>query len=386
MFGTKKYTRIKIWWNGWRDARKGYPANGAGQPSQYIKELIDACEYQLAEIAKKWSKEEKKLCAEYHKAFNRYEGGKNELDPAEKKLAKAEAAYENAEAKLDDLEHVSPQKGWYIVFCIFLILAEFPINYIVFDLFGEAKWLSMLMGVLICFSLPWAAHTTGMALKVGIKGNPVVISKVVATIVIVCGVLGGIAYIRQGFFNGNEIQEVLDIQLNDNVVITLFFLINGLAFLICMWTSYNAHPKDPKSFNDIIRKHKTARENTKKTLNLFLRAKSELEQASKVLDDIISKRKNGFEMAQNEALKIMKIWDNDIRYYCKVNIRHRKDRNEPACLNLKTAYSIPENLQGLKWDWDKEMITSKHGRPAADAEQPPVSETPETLRELKAVR
>lgn len=359
MFKTIRYTRANGWWNGWRDGLKNYPEKDARHPAQYVRELMDACDNQLAGLGKTWKQGEEKLNAEYHKAFDNEQKSDEALIQAEDSNQTAATTYEDAKAELDDLEHVLPSKKWYIVLFTFLTLAEFPINSFVFELFGEARWLTMIMSALLCFGIPWAAHIAGKALKEGLRNDRVIAIKFVIMLMMIAGLLTGIAYLREKFFQGSEIQQILGIEMNVSIVTMLFFLINGTVFLIAMWTSYSAHPRDPKTFHTILRKYREAESEYNLTQRQLAGAKEGQERAANRLHDVISKRKNGFEKMRSEATEIMKSWNNHIRYYCKINIRNRTDGREPVSFQSEPVYKIPEGLQTLEWDWDEEMVTSK---------------------------
>lgn len=360
MLGRIKYTRLKGCWNGWRDGCKNYPAQDARHPAQFVRELMDACENQLARLGKSWKQEEEKLNADYHKAFDSNRTSEQTLKQAEERNQNAIQTYEDSKADLDYLEHVSPSKKWYFVLFSFLTIAEFPINSFVFELFGEARWLTMIMSVLLCFGIPWAAHIAGKALKEGLRNDRVIAIKFVVMLMMISGLLAGIAYMREKFFEGSEVQQVLGIDMNVSIVTMLFFLINGTVFLIAMWTSYSAHPRDPKTFHTILRKYREAESEYNLTQRQLAGAKEEKERAANRLHDVISKRKNGFEKMRNEAVEIMKSWNNHIRYYCKINIRNRTDGCEPVSFYTEPVYKIPEGLQKLEWDWDEEIIGLNH--------------------------
>ncbi|MBE0427249.1 MAG: hypothetical protein IBX72_11480 [Nitrospirae bacterium] len=355
MLGKIRYTRLKIWWNGWSDGRKNYPEKDARHPAQYVRELMDACENQLARLGKNWKQSEEKLDAEYHKAFDNNQKTDEALKQAEDRNQGAATAYEGAKSELDYLEHVSPSRKWYIVFFTFITLSEFPINSFVFELFGEARWLTMIMSALICFCIPWAAHITGKALKEGLRNDRVIATKFIVMGLMIIGLLTGISYMREKFFEGG-VQQILGIEMDVRIVTMLFFLINGTVFLIAMWTSYTAHPRDPRTFHTILRKYREAKKQFTMAERQLGEAEKEQERATNRLHDVISIRKNGFEKMRNEAVEVIKSWDNHIRYYCKINVRYRKDGSEPVSFHAEPVYKIPEGLQKLEWGWDDEII------------------------------
>ncbi len=368
MINTTYYTRLKALYNGWRDGRRNYTSPDADTPSQYVREMKNACEHQLAHLAEKWKEQDKKLFAEYRTCKEHLDISERSLDETQRDNNEAREKLDLATRALDNLEHVSPGKRWYIVFFIFITLVEFPINSIIFDIFGEARWLTMLMAASICFTLPWAAHIAGKALKEGLVRNRVVTAKFSIMLVLVVALLGAFAYMRERFLTGMEAQKFLGASVDQNMMTILFFLINGFVFLIALWTSYSAHPKDPVTFERILKSYDLAKQLEKETYERTRKAETACKKASQDLNDAISKRKNSFEKTQNEADAISQGWNSLIHHYYKVNVRHRRDGKEPPSFHGDTTYRIPKDIEALDWDFlqNRNGSTRSHDRDMDD--------------------
>jgi len=387
MFGIKRYFTLKIWFNAWRDARKDYPSSETGNLPHFIIELKTACECQLARLAAFWNEQEKRLMGEYQKAFERRQRALGSVKQIETRLKEARALLEDCKYDLDNLEALSPGRTGYVLFFIFLLVTEMPVNYIVFQVFGEPMYMTVLMSSLLCFILPWSAHLMGMTLKEGLNRNPVRWIKVISCLILTAGLLGAIAYVRQGFFNGSSVQDFLGIRLDQDTITVLFFSINSLAFLTATWTSYCAHPSNPQTYRNILAHYTDAQKNVHETEKLLEGAVSELELASNELNDIISRRLKGFHQTRDKAVSIIKNWDNDVRYYFKVNVRHRRDKKDPVSFHNEIDYFVSSTLESLDWDWTKEMITSLHETHGLSADQKETTALkPLWKKELKAVQ
>ena len=92
MINTTYYTRLKALYNGWRDGRRNYPAPDAATPSQYVREMKNACEHQLAHLAEKWKEQDKKLFAEYRTCKEHLDISERFLMGSKETIMKPEAA------------------------------------------------------------------------------------------------------------------------------------------------------------------------------------------------------------------------------------------------------------------------------------------------------
>jgi hypothetical protein len=101
--------------------------------------------------------------------------------------------------------------------------------------------MTYVMSALLCFIIPWTAHIVGTQLKEGIGG--VAAAKLVISLVLIIGTLLGIAYLREKYFEGTAIQEILGIEMDVRIVTLLFFCVNILIFIVTTWTAYaSTHP------------------------------------------------------------------------------------------------------------------------------------------------
>jgi hypothetical protein len=357
---SKNVSTFEVFWNARKDGKRNIPAPDSQNHPPFIKSIIDTGQRHVDEIGRKWEEEDKKLNGQYQNAFDKKRMAEQDYEEAQTRKSEAVERHKEAELNLQNLEHVSPGRKGYWLFFIFLMLAEFPINSFVFELFGEAKWLTYLMSLLICFAIPYSAHIAGMDLKSGVGKSKVITIKFIIMMVVVICLLLSIAYMREKFFEGAKAQEILGIEMDYRLITTLFFLINGFVLLIAMWTSYNAHPKDPKTFHMILNEYEKARKNEVESLQKFEMAKKRLEQANDALNIIISNRQNGFNARQNEANEYIDICNNVVNYYRTKNLQCRLDKASPKCFEKEIEIRFPDSLKELLWDWDLKMVTSSH--------------------------
>jgi hypothetical protein len=345
----KKISNFEVRWNARKDGKRNIPASASEEHPPYVKSIIDIGQRHVDEIARLWEEQEKTLEGQYRNAVDKKNIAEVDLEKAEVEKETAEARFMGTEADLRNLEHVSPGKKWYWVFFIFLIIVEFPINSFAFQIFGESIWLTILLSLLICFAIPYSAHMAGMELKSGVSKSKTVTIKFFFMIFIVVGILITIAYMREKFFEGAKPQEVLGVELDNRIITLLFFLINGLVFLIAMWTSYNAHPKDPKTYHTLLTDYDNARKNKIESFRKYQVAKEAMEKANETLNNITAKRKNGFDARQNEAYEYVDRCRNTINYYRTKNLQIRPDNTTPRCFEKDIVIKFPNSLEKLDW-------------------------------------
>lgn len=346
-----RYSIQKARRQGKLDAKKGRPLLNQTEFPQYIKKLLDVAEEEISRLAQDWEEKDKKLKADFCNAKFEMEEAEKARNKAREDFKSIESEFKETRKGLDKLEHVFPEKKIYWMVFWFLVLGEFPLNAIVFNLFGEAKMLTYLMAAVICFILPWGAHLTGTFLKQGLFKDKVTTTKFIIDIVIVFGVLVGIAYLRTNFFEASEVQKILNIEMSIFVTSCIFFFINALIFAVAATTSYFAHPRDPVTYRNIKWRFTEAFNNLKKSGASLRNIEVEYQRAVNKLELITSLREQSFDKQINKIPEIKNSCEIHIRAYTGINLRYCPKNEYPKCLKRKPVFEpLPKSLSILDWD------------------------------------
>ncbi|RMF65383.1 MAG: hypothetical protein D6743_08080, partial [Calditrichaeota bacterium] len=131
------YSRLNAWWNGRRDGKHGIPLPEQEEYAPYELELQKLAEENIRRVAQEWEQMDRKLKSEYCKAEFQRETAQQGLKRAHEDYSEAEEGAKTAGRLIKQIygkEHFSP---WFYRFLmITLAVVEFPLNSIVFDLFG----------------------------------------------------------------------------------------------------------------------------------------------------------------------------------------------------------------------------------------------------------
>ena len=131
--------------------------------------------------------------------------------------------------------------SYWLIFA-FLAVCEFPMNSVVFDILGEAKWLTFLLAARLGVIIPLAAHFLGIQLRAespfeSLRGA----FKALLIMIIVMDVLISVAYIRVKFVEGSKIATLLGIVMDPRMVTIVFLSINMLIFMVATIVVFLSH-------------------------------------------------------------------------------------------------------------------------------------------------
>ena len=172
----------------------------------------------------------------------------------------------------------------YAIIIILIGLPEMAINITVFDIFGEAIYFTWLTAGIVTILLFMVAHYIGGCLKSeGFNVRSFFLSLLVFVLI------GFISWARLKYFAGDTespIKEYFKTNLELNVIVAMFFLINSLLFIVSIISSARAHDSDPL----FIKAKKEYDKLYKKINNLFYARQQEMNN----LDDVISRHQTCF--------------------------------------------------------------------------------------------
>lgn len=202
-----------------------------------------------------------------------------------KNILMAKKAYEtrlkNREFELSDSKLGGIAYG---IILFFVIAMEIPFNLTVLGLLGDNIIITGLLVLSISVILTWAAHSIGGWLKSeGLKARSFFL------ILAVFVLIGIISWVRLKFFVGDPegiITDYFKTNLELDIVVGMFFIINSLLFVVSIISSSLFHDSDPL----FIKAKKDYDKLYKKINNLFHARQQEMNN----LGDVISRLQSCF--------------------------------------------------------------------------------------------
>lgn len=334
------------WMNGRADGKRNIPKEDQTDHPPYVKWLAKIAAENIERIAHDWEKEDEDLKGKYCDAKRDYLVALKELNKERADKGLAEQKFEDALKKKrssSDYPHMSPLA--YKLLIGFIAVGEMPLTAFVFQILGENKLFTFLFAAVLCVSLPVSAHFLGIMIREKLEPKKRIIFA--TTLLIFLGVLFAVAYMREKFFEGQDVQEIWEVAMDPTVVTVVFITIQLFIFWVGTLASYFAH--DPhqdrrralKEFDDAKEKLVVA---TKDAQN----ADAKVDKAAEVLAKIEALREKVF----NQFCTKQKDFENRchrmIEFYRKHNLRVRSDC--PISFNSYPESKTPESLKNLNKD------------------------------------
>lgn len=210
------------------DGKNGIPGAHATDVSAFERTLVDKCEQVLREYEGKYEVSEAELRQQFLAVRDDYR--------------RAKRLYDAKHAKLERpvMKHVPI---WaYILSLIAIVIVELPVNQAALNILGDAPILTITMAVLLGVVFMIVAHLIGMTARHrGFHAGSIF------AILLVIGIISGLAYLRVKFFMNPEEGETLLKALQEvdtRALAALFALMNVLFVVVAIWLSYFAHDAD----------------------------------------------------------------------------------------------------------------------------------------------
>ncbi len=331
-----RYWKIGASSNGKKDGRLNIPANIDVNPP-YVKEFCKLGEATIKSIAGKWAKLDKKLKTRWLNAeTTKVRAGERAVNAQLKETEAVERYKLLYNGEIPSMRKGTAYAFYWIVIGI-MFLSEFPINNVVFRLFGEAEIFNYLVAGGIGIVILLAGHMLGHYLH-EYKSNMI---KKAACFILPIAVIAAIFFV--GYLRALYLHKV-EGMVSDNTLMFAFGFFNFLYFVIAALYSYRIH--NPH----LIAVHKAAALNRK--------AQRDLERAEKKLDKTKTFREKKFNFYQHKANEIQDAVNQRINIYWTANLRKRKVNNE-GNIPEPIEIIIPDELRNLEWN-EKIGISSEN--------------------------
>lgn len=221
---------------GQKDGEKNIPEMGSYTPAQFEQALMAHGEQEVQRIYKSASLRISKLQPEF-------EAGQRRLEELEARLKPITEIYDARKKELGRDVAIPFPSIFHIALILFLGIGEFPLNTVVFRLFGEAEYLTYVMASTLAITIPLLGLFIGIHLRHSIHrvvGNSLV---GILTPVAVGAALYSISVLRNAYIFSQG--STPSVTAQDQLAYSLFAL-NCLVFFAAMVCSFFAHDPDER--------------------------------------------------------------------------------------------------------------------------------------------
>jgi len=222
---------------GQKDGEKNIPDMGSYSPAPFEQALISNGEQKAQQIYEKASSKIAPLQAFFQALSKRFE----DIESRQKPVAQRFEARKKELGR--DLAILFPSK-FHWVFILFLGIGEFPLNTVVFRLFGESEYLTYVMASTLAVTIPLLGLFIGLHIRQSIPrvaGNVLI---GILTPLAVGAALFSISVLRGAYIatqaGGSPIPS------NPNQIEYVLFSLNILVFFSALVSSFFAHDPDEK--------------------------------------------------------------------------------------------------------------------------------------------
>lgn len=317
---------------GQKDGEKNIPEMGSYTPAQFEQALMAHGEQEVQRIYKAASLRISKLQPEF-------EAGQRRLEEIESRLKPITEIYDARKKELGRDVAIPFPSVFHIALILFLGIGEFPLNTVVFRLFGEAEYLTYVMASTLAITIPLLGLFIGIHLRHSVPrmvGNTLV---GILTPVAVGAALYSISVLRNAYIFSQG--STPSVAAQDQLAYSLFAL-NCLVFFAAMVCSFFAHDPDER----LDSSHSSL---------IFLDRKRNAVRNQ--LFRIGTKMNGEIKRAKSQIEEIRALTNQRVALYRQTNTRFRQLMAPPS---FRKSPEFPE----LKW-WREVSMTNSDGRPHA---------------------
>lgn len=314
---------------GQKDGERNLPEMGSYTPAPFEQALISNGEQAVQGIFKDASARISRL-RPVVEAFQR------KLDELERRMRPIADAYKARSAELGrDATIVFPRVfHWALI--AFLAVGEFPLNTVVFRLFGEAEYLTYVMASTLAITIPLIGVFIGVHVRHAVPKRVGNLLIGVLTPLVVGATLYAVSLLRNTYiasqFSGNG-----QVPPESNQMAYALFALNALVFFAATVASYFAHDPDERldGFHHSLR----ALDGKKNEI------RTKLYEVGTQLNGEI-------EQAKSQIEQIRALTNQRVQLYRQTNIRHRRLLPPPS-------FRKNAEFPSLHW-WPEVSLNNNH--------------------------
>ena len=312
---------------GQKDGERNIPEMGSYTPAPFEQALISNGEQAVQQVYKSASGTIAKLRPAA-------DGMQRQLDDLERRMRPISDAYKARVAEVGREATIvfPPVFHWALI--VFLAVGEFPLNTVVFRLFGEAEFLTYVMASTLAIIIPLIGVFIGAHLRHSIPnwvGNILIGG---LTPAVVAATLYAVSLLRNTYIS-SQFSASGYVATEGNQMAYALFALNALVFFGAAVASYFAH--DPDERLDALHHSLKGLDKRKQTVRTKL-----YEFGTKLNGEI--------QQAKSQIEQVRALTNQRVQLYRQTNIRHRKLLPPPSF--RKNAEFPP-----LKW-WPEVSLNS----------------------------
>jgi len=324
------FTEERILAEGQKDGERNIPEMGSYMPAPFEQALIAHGEQEVHRIFKRASIRISKSQPAFHTLSGRMEDLERRIQPiADRYKARSKELGRDVTIPFPSALH------WGLI--VFLGFGEFPLNTVVFRLFGEPEFLTYVMASTLALIIPLIGVFIGIHMRHALPRMAGNILIGLLTPITVGGALYAVSLLRNTYISS---QFSAGIQMNSDQgrLAWALFALNTLVFFGALAASYFAHDPDEK-------------------LDLFHKSLTSLDRKRRVvrkrLFRIATKINGEIQAAKSHIEQIRALTSQRVAMYRQTNIRFRR---------LLPPHTFRKNPEFPKLDWWPEAsMNSENG-------------------------
>ena len=330
----------------------------------FLMALKQAGDNDVRILARRWSTIDQSRKGAWLKAHRTLVGSRKPRVQAEEVLERACDAYRQ-ERGVDPPAGGDSRFFVHNLLMFLLFVFEFPMNAIVFRLFGENEIFTYVATAAIALSLLIGAHYLGTLLREGNFADPRNGIMVACSIAIPLIVIVGIGYLREVYLAQSGFMSSA---MSPTGMWAVFAALNLLIYLVATVSSYRVH--DPP----LVAVHR-ARRQCAGAQGAYARAERALTRAE-------TRREKKWEAFHTRAHQVKDAVQRLTDVYRTHNLEHRSDRSEahgtgyPKCFEEYPDVTIPPGLEELDWNTDEKAFSGEARSVHAGANGPGAAGAP----------
>ena len=315
---------------GQQDGERNIPEMGSYTPAPFEQALISNGEQAVHQAYKAASIKIAKLRPTVEAYQRRF-------DEIERRMRPIAEAYKARAAELGRDARIVFPPFFHWALILFLAVGEFPLNTVVFRLFGEAEYLTYVMASTLAIIIPLIGVFIGVHVRHSIPRTVGNLLVGILTPAVVAGTLYAVSLLRNTYIN-SQFSASGQVSTMGNQMAYALFALNALVFFGAAVASYFAHDSDEKldvlhhSMVSLERKMNPIR---KRLFEFGTRLNGEIEQAKSQIEEIRA------------------LTNQRVQLYRQTNIRYRRLLAPPSF--RKNAEFPP-----LQW-WPQVSLNNHHG-------------------------
>lgn len=360
----KKYTYRRVRWVGKKDGRnwkwKFWPFSKTPKepqpdlnqpiPAEYEKELKEAGESIIGRLSPDWESMDSRLKPKYCQIYSESLRLKEQCKIENKESKIANQQYDEKAQKFYELQEPDLSKFWMIFWLVVFGVAEFPLNGLIFSIFGEQRIPTYIMAGVICIGIPLLAHWVGQTLRQENKSKMdwIIISAIPTFIV---ATFFSIGFLRAKYLSALLNKLPIGISISPAMAIFLFLILNIALFIVAGIISYAGSHPHHSLYITRQKRMEEALDVLNKEMGEARYLTEQLAQTQRELAGMRNYREKKWKWHYEKANEVKENAEFLIAAYRKANMEVRTVSTVPECFKKPPLeLSIPDNLLNLDWN------------------------------------